>query len=49
MEIGIALPTMATGFTRRHVNEWCRGIDEGPYSRVSRAGADSRSTTRSCW
>src|SRR5664280_1374696 len=35
MEIGIALPTMATGFTRRTFVEWCRGIDEGPYSSVS--------------
>jgi alkanesulfonate monooxygenase SsuD/methylene tetrahydromethanopterin reductase-like flavin-dependent oxidoreductase (luciferase family) len=35
MEIGIALPTMATGFTRSTFVEWCRGIDEGPYSSVS--------------
>jgi len=35
MEIGIALPTMATGFTRATFVEWCRGIDEGPYSSVS--------------
>ena len=35
MEIGIALPTMATGFTRSTFTEWCRGIDEGPYSSVS--------------
>jgi len=35
MEIGIALPTMATGFTRTTFVEWCRGIDEGPYSSVS--------------
>jgi alkanesulfonate monooxygenase SsuD/methylene tetrahydromethanopterin reductase-like flavin-dependent oxidoreductase (luciferase family) len=35
MDIGIALPTMATGFTRSTFVEWCRGIDEGPYSSVS--------------
>lgn len=35
MEIGIALPTMATGFTRATFVDWCRGIDEGPYSSVS--------------
>jgi alkanesulfonate monooxygenase SsuD/methylene tetrahydromethanopterin reductase-like flavin-dependent oxidoreductase (luciferase family) len=35
MEIGIALPTMATGFTRSTFTEWCRGIDEGPYSSIS--------------
>ena len=35
MEIGIALPTMATGFTRSTFTEWCRGIDEGPYASVS--------------
>ena len=35
MEIGIALPTMATGFTRATFEDWCRGIDEGPYSSIS--------------
>ena len=35
MELGIALPTMATGFTRSTFVEWCRGIDEGPYSSIS--------------
>ena len=35
MEIGIALPTMATGFSRRTFTEWCTGIDEGPYSSIS--------------
>ncbi|HEY4927614.1 MAG TPA: LLM class flavin-dependent oxidoreductase [Acidimicrobiales bacterium] len=35
MEIGMALPTMATGFTRDTFVEWCRGIDDGPYSSVS--------------
>ena len=35
MEIGIALPTMSTGFTRATFVEWCRGIDEGPYSSIS--------------
>lgn len=31
----MALPTMATGFTRDTFVEWCRGIDDGPYSSVS--------------
>ncbi len=35
MEIGIALPTMATGFTRSTFVDWCQGIDNGPYSSVS--------------
>ena len=35
MDIGIALPTMATGFTRTTFVEWCTGIDEGPYSSIS--------------
>jgi alkanesulfonate monooxygenase SsuD/methylene tetrahydromethanopterin reductase-like flavin-dependent oxidoreductase (luciferase family) len=35
MDIGIALPTMATGFTRSTFVEWCRGIDDGPYSSIS--------------
>ena len=35
MEIGVALPTMATGFTRDTFVDWCRGIDEGPYSSIS--------------
>jgi alkanesulfonate monooxygenase SsuD/methylene tetrahydromethanopterin reductase-like flavin-dependent oxidoreductase (luciferase family) len=35
MEIGMALPTMATGFTRDTFVEWCRGIDDGPYSSIS--------------
>lgn len=35
MEIGIALPTMAEGFGRDTFVDWCRGIDEGPYSSVS--------------
>ena len=26
----MALPTMATGFTRDTFVEWCRGIDDGP-------------------
>ena len=35
MEIGIALPTMATGFSRATFVEWCEGIDGGPYSSIS--------------
>lgn len=35
MDIGVALPQMAVGLDRRRVEEWCRGIDEGPFSSVS--------------
>ncbi len=35
MEIGIALPTMARGFTRDTFVEWCRAVDEGPYASIS--------------
>ena len=35
MDIGVALPTMARGWTRATAVEWCRGIDEGPYSSIS--------------
>lgn len=31
----MALPTMAEGFTRSTFMEWCRGIDEGPFSSIS--------------
>ncbi len=31
----MALPTMARGYTRATTLEWCRGIDEGPYSSIS--------------
>ncbi len=31
----MALPTMAEGFTRSTLMEWCRGIDEGPFSSIS--------------
>lgn len=35
MDLGVALPQMATGLDRRSVEAWCRGIDAGPYSSVS--------------
>jgi len=35
MDVGMALPTMAQGFTRATFTEWCRGIDEGPFSSIS--------------
>ncbi|MDQ1397430.1 MAG: hypothetical protein QOG64_2689 [Acidimicrobiaceae bacterium] len=35
MDIGVALPTMARGFTRATFVDWCRGIDAGPFSSVS--------------
>jgi len=34
MEIGIDCPPWRPA-SPRHVHEWCRGIDEGPYSSVS--------------
>lgn len=35
MQIGVALPTMARGYTRATTLDWCRGIDEGPFSSIS--------------
>lgn len=35
MDIGVALPTMARGYTRGTTLEWCRGIDAGPFSSIS--------------
>ena len=35
MDIGVALPTMAAGYTRATTVDWCRGIDDGPFSSVS--------------
>jgi alkanesulfonate monooxygenase SsuD/methylene tetrahydromethanopterin reductase-like flavin-dependent oxidoreductase (luciferase family) len=35
MEIGIALPTMAGGFTRDTLVSWCSAIDLGPFSSIS--------------
>lgn len=35
MQIGVALPTMARGYTRDTTLEWCRGIDAGPFSSIS--------------
>ena len=35
MEIGIALPTMAEGFTGQGLRAWCRAVDEGPFSSIS--------------
>ena len=35
MDIGIALPTMASGFTGQGLRDWCRLVDEGPYSSIS--------------
>ena len=31
----MALPTMASGYTRGTTVNWCRGIDDGPFSSVS--------------
>lgn len=35
IDIGVALPQMATGLDAGRVREWCAGIDEGPFSSVS--------------
>ncbi len=35
MEIGVALPTMAVGYSRATTLDWCRGVDEGPFSSIS--------------
>ncbi len=35
MEIGVALPTMAAGYTRATNLDWAAGIDAGPYSSIS--------------
>jgi len=35
MQIGVALPTMARGYTRATTIDWCRGIDSGPFSSIS--------------
>jgi alkanesulfonate monooxygenase SsuD/methylene tetrahydromethanopterin reductase-like flavin-dependent oxidoreductase (luciferase family) len=35
MEIGIALPQMATGYGPRTTVEWARGVEEGPFSSIS--------------
>ena len=35
MEIGVALPTMAAGYTRATTLDWSAGIDAGPYSSIS--------------
>jgi len=35
MDIGVALPTMARGYTRATTIDWCRGIDSGPFSSIS--------------
>ncbi len=35
MQVGVALPQMAPGFTRSTMLEWCRAIDEGPFSSIS--------------
>jgi alkanesulfonate monooxygenase SsuD/methylene tetrahydromethanopterin reductase-like flavin-dependent oxidoreductase (luciferase family) len=35
MDIGMSLPTMARGYSRAVQEQWCRGIDDGPFSSVS--------------
>jgi alkanesulfonate monooxygenase SsuD/methylene tetrahydromethanopterin reductase-like flavin-dependent oxidoreductase (luciferase family) len=35
MQVGVALPQMAPGFTRATMLDWCRAIDEGPFSSIS--------------
>jgi alkanesulfonate monooxygenase SsuD/methylene tetrahydromethanopterin reductase-like flavin-dependent oxidoreductase (luciferase family) len=35
MQVGVALPQMAVGYDRSTTLDWCRGIDQGPFSSVS--------------
>ncbi|WP_436795022.1 LLM class flavin-dependent oxidoreductase [Actinospongicola halichondriae] len=35
MDIGMSLPTMASGYTRETTVEWCRRLDDSPFSSVS--------------
>ena len=35
MKIGVALPTMAAGYTGPLLREWCSMVDQGPYSSIS--------------
>lgn len=35
MQVGVALPQMAPGFTRSTMLDWCRAIDQGPFSSIS--------------
>lgn len=35
MQVGVALPQMATGLDRERLLDWCRGVDQGPFSSVS--------------
>ncbi|MCB9387821.1 MAG: LLM class flavin-dependent oxidoreductase [Microthrixaceae bacterium] len=35
MDIGVALPTMAAGYSREVHHSWCAGIDAGPFSSIS--------------
>jgi alkanesulfonate monooxygenase SsuD/methylene tetrahydromethanopterin reductase-like flavin-dependent oxidoreductase (luciferase family) len=35
IEVGVALPQMATGLDRARFEQWCAGIDAGPFSSIS--------------
>ena len=35
MDVGLALPTMADGWSRQTLLDWCRITDEGPFSSIS--------------
>ena len=35
MDVGVALPQMTVGLDRDHILDWCRAIDEGPFSSIS--------------
>lgn len=35
MDVGMALPTMADGWQRRTWIDWCRIVDDGPFSSIS--------------
>ena len=35
MDVGVALPQMTVGLDRDRILEWCRAIDQGPFSSIS--------------
>ena len=35
MTVGVALPQMATGLDRGRLLDWCRIVDQGPFSSIS--------------
>ena len=35
MDVGVALPQMTVGLDRALILDWCRAVDEGPFSSIS--------------